>query len=115
MAGRYDVLWKGMLEEVGEDLLRFVFPDTENRIFMQEVDKRTGKKNTMGILEQLVDIKSKEARAEALKEGDKKVRATQKQAVKAFLTNTEFSAEKIASLVEVSVSFVEQVKKSLSK
>jgi hypothetical protein len=88
MAGRYDVLW--------------------SRIFMEEVDNRTGKTNTMGILEQLVDIKSKEAREEGLEEGNKK-------AVKAFLTNTEFSVEKIASLVAVSVSFVEQVKKSLSK
>lgn len=95
MAGRYDVLW--------------------SRIFMEEVDKRTGKKNTMGILEQLAGIKSQEAREEALEEGNKKVRATQEQAVKAFLNNTEFSVEKIASLVDVSVSFVEQVKKSLSK
>lgn len=27
--GRYDVLWKGMFEEVGDDLLRFVFPDAD--------------------------------------------------------------------------------------
>ena len=75
-----------------------------NRIFRVEVDKRTGKTNTMGILEQLVEIKSKEAREEALEE-----------AVKAFLSNTEFSVEKIASLVKVSVPFVEQVKESLAK
>jgi hypothetical protein len=98
--------------------VQFKKPETK-RIFMQEVDKKTGKRNTMGILEQLVEIKSQEAReegrAEALEEGNRKVRATQEQAVKAFLTNTEFSVEKIASLVDVSVSFVEQVKKSLSK
>lgn len=87
--------------------VQFKKPETK-RIFMQEVDKRTGKKNTMGILEQLVDIKSKEAREEGRAQA-------QEQAVKAFLTNTEFSVEKIASLVDVSVSFVEQVKKSLSK
>ena len=79
---------------------------------MQEVDKKTGKRNTMGILEQLVEIKSQEAReegrAEAFEESNKK-------AVKAFLTNTEFSVEKIASLVDVSVAFVDQVKKSLSR
>ena len=69
----------------------------------------------MGILEQLVDIKSREAREEALEEGNQKVKATQEQAVKAFLANTEFSVEKIASLVDVTVSFVEQVKKSLAK
>ena len=73
----------------------------------------------MGILEQLIEIKSQEAmekgRAEALEEGNQKVKATQEQAVKAFLANTEFSVEKIASLVDVPVSFVEQVKKSLAK
>ncbi|HTI91462.1 MAG TPA: hypothetical protein VL727_12790 [Puia sp.] len=62
----------------------------------------------MGILEQLVEIKSQEAREEAFEEINKKI-------VTAFLTNTEFSAEKIASFIDVSVSFVEQVKKSLSK
>jgi hypothetical protein len=29
MAHRKDILWKGLLEWVGEDLLRFVFPDAE--------------------------------------------------------------------------------------
>ena len=90
-----------------------------NRIFRVEVDKRTGKTNTMGILEQLIEIKSQEAReegrAEAFEEANKKVRATQEEAVKAFLSNTEFSVEKIASLVKVSVPFVEQVKESLAK
>ena len=91
--------------------VQFKKPETK-RIFMQEVDKKTGKRNTMGILEQLVEIKSQEAReegrAEAFEESNKK-------AVKAFLTNTEFSVEKIASLVDVSVVFVDQVKKSLSR
>jgi hypothetical protein len=75
---------------------------------MEEVDKRTGKTNTMGILEQLVDIKSKEAREEGRAEA-------LEEAVKAFLSNTEFSVEKIASLVKVSVPFVEKVKENLVK
>jgi hypothetical protein len=79
-----------------------------NRIFRIEVDKRTGKNNIMGIHEQVTEIKVQEAREEALEEGNKK-------AVKAFLSNTKFSVEKIASLVDVSVSFVEQVKESLVK
>lgn len=33
--GRYDVLWKGMLEEVGEDLLRFVFPDADRDLDLE--------------------------------------------------------------------------------
>jgi len=79
-----------------------------NRIFSEETDKKTGKTNTMGILEQLIEIKSQEAMEKGLEEGNKK-------AVKAYLNNTEFSVEKIASLVDVPVSFVEQLKESLRK
>jgi hypothetical protein len=55
--------------------------------------------NTTGIIEQLAEIRAEEAR----KAGDKK-------AVKLFLSNTEFSTEKIASPAGVSESFVKRVK-----
>ena len=94
--------------------VQFKKPET-NRTFRIEVDKKTGKNNIMGIHEQVTEIKVQEAREEALEEGNKKLRAAHEQSVKAFLNNTEFSVEKIASLIGVSVSFVEQVKKSLDK
>jgi hypothetical protein len=37
----------------------------------------------------------------------------QEKAVKGLLANTEFSVEKIASLVDVPISFVERVRKEL--
>jgi hypothetical protein len=88
--------------------VHFKKPET-NRIFRIEVDKKIGKNNIMGIHEQVTEIKVQEA----LEEGNRRLRASQEQSVKAFLCNTEFSVEKIASLVGVSVSFVEQVKGSL--
>jgi hypothetical protein len=98
---------------------------------MEELDQLTGQTNTMGIIEQLADIKEKAAlkkgeekvmmaRTEgeekvkmARTEGERKVKMTQEKSIKAFLDNTEFSVEKIASLVDVPVSFVEKVKKGL--
>lgn len=52
----------------------------------------------MGILEQLAEIKADEVR---------------EKSVKAFLTNTEFSVDKIAELVGVSASFVKKIKERL--
>jgi len=81
-----------------------------NRTFMEQVDQITGKKNTMGIIEQLAEIKAEEALAKGIKKG----RLEEKEnSVKAFLNNTEFSADRIASMVGVSVSFVEKVKSGL--
>ena len=34
MRGKYDILWKGMLERVFDDFLRFVFPDADRRFDM---------------------------------------------------------------------------------
>ena len=31
MKGKYDILWKGMLERVFDDFLRFVFPNADRR------------------------------------------------------------------------------------
>ena len=30
--GQYDILWKGMIESIFDDLMRFVFPDVDNEI-----------------------------------------------------------------------------------
>ena len=119
-----------MLEEVFEDLLRFVDllqgkgifgerkinaimaflknyvrfkkPET-NRIFRKRIDQKTGKKNTMGIIEQLAEIKAEEAREN-----------TSRLFVENLLKESDFPQAKIASLANVSLSFVKKVKKGLS-
>jgi transcription initiation factor TFIIIB Brf1 subunit/transcription initiation factor TFIIB len=80
-----------------------------NRIFMKQLDDLIGKENTMGYFEQLAQLKAQEAR----EEGEVKVKQAQEKSVKAFLSNTEFSTDKIASLIGVSVEFVEQVRKGM--
>jgi hypothetical protein len=59
---------------------------------------------TMGIFEQLAEIK----RQEAIEEG-------KEETVRLFLANTEFSPEKIAELVKVPVSLVQKIKQELSE
>lgn len=81
-----------------------------NRIFMEEIDVITGKKDTMGIVEQLAEIRREEGRAEGMEIARKE---EQEKSVKIFLINTEFSVEKIADLVGVPVSFVEKVEKEV--
>ena len=67
------------------------------RIFKAEVDKISGKKNTMDILKELyVEDKSR-------------------LVVRNLLTKTTHSIAKIAALADVSEDFVEKVKKSLKK
>jgi len=36
MKGKYDILWKGMLERVFDDFLRFVFSNADRRFDMQK-------------------------------------------------------------------------------
>jgi hypothetical protein len=79
----------------------FKKPET-NRKFMEQIDRIFEKKNTMGIIEQLAEIK----RQEALEEGEEKF-------VRSLLAKTEFSPAKIAELVGVPVAFVQKIKKSL--
>jgi hypothetical protein len=80
-----------------------VFKKSEtNRKFMDQRDQILGEKNTMGIFEQLVEIK----RQEALEEG-------KGNSVRILLANTEFSAEKIAELVDIPVALVEKIKEEL--
>jgi len=74
--------------------------------FNKEIDQLTGKKNTMDIIEQVAQIRAEEALEKGREEGNEK-------AVKLLLANTEFSADKIAELVGVPVSFVKKVKENL--
>jgi hypothetical protein len=67
-----------------------------NRKFMEQTDEIFETKNTMGVLEQLAEIKHQE--------GIEKGRKEQKEEmVRSLLANTEFSPEKIAELVGVPV------------
>lgn len=70
---------------------------------MEQTDQIFGKKNTMGILEQLAEIKHQEG----LEEG---ARTEKENFLRVFLAHTEFSADKIAELVGVPVELVEKVK-----
>ena len=93
--------------------IRFEKSET-NRTFREQVDIITGKKNTMGILEQVAQVRAAEAKEEGILEGLEKGRAEgQEKSVRIFLAHTEFSPEKIASLVGVSVAFVEKIKEEL--
>ena len=77
---------------------------------MEQIDQITGKKNTMGIIEQLAQIKSEEAREEGLAQGQE---ISRRLFVENLLKNTEFSMEKIASLAGVPVELVHSVKNNL--
>ncbi len=104
----------------------FKKPET-NRKFMEQTDEIFEKKNTMGIIEQLAQIKHREGIEEGreiglekgreigLEEGREKGRKEQKEElVRSLLANTEFSPEKIAELVDVPVSLVKKIKTELS-
>ena len=81
-----------------------VFKNSEtNRKFMEQRAQILGKKNTMGIVEQLVEMK----RQEGIEEGLEK-------AVQKLLVNSEFSPKKIAELMEVPVALVQKIKKEMS-
>jgi len=83
-----------------------------NLIFMQRTDEIFEKENTMGIIEQLAEIKGQEGLKKGkeigLEEGLEKT-------VRLFLSNTEFSPEKIAELVGVPLALVEKIQQELRK
>jgi len=81
-----------------------------NLIFMEQLDQLTEKKNTMGLIERLAERRAETALEQGREEGARKA---QEKSVKAFLDNTEFSAEKIADMVGVPVSMVEKIKEEL--
>jgi hypothetical protein len=74
-----------------------------NRIFEKELDKINHKINTMGVVERLAEFKAEEARENE-----------REKFIKKLLADTEFSVEKIASLTDVTPSFVEEIKESLT-
>ena len=78
-----------------------------NRIFREELDRLSGKKNTMGIIEQVAQMKAEEARAEG---GE----VARRLFVENLLKETKFSDEKIASLSNVSVGVVRKIKKGMA-
>jgi hypothetical protein len=82
--------------------VRFAKPVT-NYIFEKKLDKITGKPNTMGIIEQLKEIKLEEARKEGRTEEQVKV-------VKRLLAK-KFSTKEISSIAGVSSAFVEKTRK----
>ena len=95
--------------------VRFEKPET-NRIFEEEIDRLTGKTNTMGIIEQVKQMKLDEARAEAKREARKEESDKNKRVfVTNLLSSTNFSVKKIAALAGVSEAFVNRVKASLKK
>ena len=74
-----------------------------NRKFMERTDQIFERKNAMGYIEQLGEIRLQEGIEQGLE-----------KAIRALLVNSEFSPEKIAKLVEVPVSLVRKIKKELS-
>jgi len=88
------------------NIIVFEHEETQ-RIFEEQLDQITGKKNTMGIIEQLAEIKAKES-AHAAEEKKNLL------FVENLLKGTDFSIEKIASLANVSIDFVREVKNKQS-
>jgi hypothetical protein len=103
---------KAKIEAILTFLSNYVLFEKEetNRIFMKEVDLKSGKSNTMGIIEQLAEIRAKESLEKGLEIGRNEER---EKSVKAWLDNTNFSIEKIASILDVPIAFVEDVKAGL--
>jgi flagellar biosynthesis/type III secretory pathway protein FliH len=60
----------------------------------------------MDIFEQVAEWRYEDGKEEGLKEG-------KENSVKVFLANTEFSPEKIASLVDVPLALVKKIKKEM--
>jgi predicted transposase YdaD len=86
--------------------------------FDKEIELLTGKSTTMGIEEFLINRATEYGEKKGLKRGIKQGREQEAELkeysfVKTLLEGTDFSSEKIAHLVSVSLAFVEEVKKEL--
>jgi len=79
----------------------FEDPQT-NRIFDKQIDKIPNKKSTMGLIEQITEMRIHEA---------EEIRDT--KFVTNLLLNSDHSVEEIASFAGVSISFVEKIKEAL--
>lgn len=87
-----------------------------NRIFEEEIDRLTGKTNTMDIIEQVKQMRLEEARKEGRKEGRNEAAEKKNRLfVTNLLTSTSFSVTKVAGLAGVSEAYVKRVKASLVK
>ena len=71
--------------------------------FRNAVDQETGKLNTMGIIEQIREIKLQEAADDAVENNNRKV-------VKKLLAKGGLSIEEIADIVDEDIHFVIEVK-----
>ena len=83
-----------------------------NRKYEEEIDRLSGKKNTMGIVEQVAEIKAEAAAKQAAKQARAQER---EKAVRLFLSKTDYTVAQIAEMVGVAKSFVERIKGKLSK
>ena len=102
-------------------LLRFLklyirFENKElNHTFDQKLDEITHQKTTMGLKEFVLDRERRVGRKEgisqgmAIKEREDKINFT-----KSLLLQTDFSDEKIANLVGVAISFVQEINASMA-
>jgi len=81
-----------------------------NRIFEEKIDHLTGKINTMGIIEQVRQMKIEEAEERARKKA-----MTQKatEVVRNLITVTNFSISKIADIAGVSEAFVKRIQRAV--
>src|SRR6201991_1278689 len=104
-----------------DNLLVFSKPEI-NHIFNVRFDLITRKINTMGIIEYLAVKREKEGlerglqqgRQQGFQEGRQEGRSEARRVViENLLSNTEFSDEKIASLAEVSVELVKNIREQL--
>jgi predicted transposase YdaD len=92
-----------------------IFENQElNRIFMQQLDQITGKKNTMGILEQIAEMRAEEALEKGLEKGRAEgVEMNGRMVARTLLEDTDFPMEKIASITNVSLDVVKTIKEEL--
>ncbi|GAB3704626.1 hypothetical protein GCM10027592_36220 [Spirosoma flavus] len=87
---------------------------TVNSKFEKEIDTLTQSNKTMGIEEFLLERAKKEGIKEGLEKGLEQGAEQEKRSlVTRLLTMTAFSSEQIADIVNVSVAFVDQVRKDL--
>ncbi|MBS1660159.1 MAG: hypothetical protein JST68_03815 [Bacteroidetes bacterium] len=85
--------------------------EEKNCNFEEMVDKATGKKNTMGIIEAIAEIRAAEAREIALEEGQKiGLEKANRKTIKNLLERNVFSVKEIAEIVGVTLKFVREVK-----
>jgi hypothetical protein len=86
--------------------------------FDTELEHLTNKSTTMGLEEFVLDrakrMGLKEGIEQGIEQGLKKVKEKNHLFTKNLLENTDFTEEKIASLADVEIEFVKEVKKSLS-